>query len=95
MCHAPAEIFRIKERGFISEGYFADLVIVDLNNKWTVSNKNILYKCKWSPFENQDFRSKVIYTIINGNLVYDNTDGKNDTGRFYEDFKGERLTFRR
>jgi dihydroorotase len=86
MCHNVAEIYRIKERGYIREGYFADLVLVDLNNSWKVSSDNILYKCKWSPFENQRFQSKIIKTIVNGNLVYDN-------GIFNETKKGERLKF--
>jgi dihydroorotase len=86
MCHNVAEIYRIKERGYIREGYFADLVLVDLNNSWKVSSDNILYKCKWSPFENNLFQSKIIKTIVNGNLVYDN-------GIFNETKKGERLKF--
>jgi dihydroorotase len=86
MCHNVAEIYRIKERGYIREGYFADLVLVDLNNSWKVSSDNILYKCKWSPFENQRFQSKIIKTFVNGNLVYDN-------GIFNETKKGERLKF--
>ncbi len=72
MSHHVAEIYRIKERGYIREGYFADLVLVDLNNKWKVTHDNILYKCQWSPFENQLFKSKIVKTFVNGNLVYDN-----------------------
>jgi dihydroorotase len=86
MCHNPAILFNVKERGYIREGYFADLVLVDLNNSWKVSSDNILYKCKWSPFENNLFQSKIIKTIVNGNLVYDN-------GIFNETKKGERLKF--
>lgn len=88
MCHHPAILFQIEKRGFIKEGYKADLVLVDLNNPWKVSNDNILYKCKWSPFEGTTFKSKVIKTFINGNLVYDN-------GNFDETNKGERLSFNR
>ena len=85
-CHNPAILFRIKERGFIREGYFADLVLVDLNSSWTVEKENILYKCKWSPFEGETFSTKVTHTFVNGNLVYDN-------GVFNEENKGSRLEF--
>ncbi len=88
MCHTPADIFQVKERGYIREGYWADLVLVDLDSSWKVNKENILYKCKWSPFENQTFKSKVTHTIINGNLVYEN-----DT--FNESIKGQRLVFDR
>ncbi len=72
MSHNVAEIYRIKERGYIREGYYADLVLVDSNNSWQVTPENILYKCGWSPFENQFFKSKIVKTFVNGNLVYDN-----------------------
>ncbi|NOQ24060.1 MAG: dihydroorotase [Bacteroidales bacterium] len=88
MCHTPADIFQVKNRGYIREGYSADLVLVDLDSAWTVNKNNILYKCKWSPFENQSFKSKVTHTIVNGNLVFDN-------GVFDESVKGERLLFER
>ena len=71
MAHNVAEIYRIKERGYIREGYYADLVLIDLKNSWKVSTNNILYKCKWSPFEGQQFQSKIIKTFVNGDLVYD------------------------
>lgn len=86
MAHRVAQLFRIKDRGFIREGYMADLVLVDLNSPWTVSKENILSKCGWSPFEGHTFRSKVTHTIVSGHLVYDN-------GTFDESKKGERLTF--
>ena len=70
MCHAPADLFRIEKRGYIREGYWADLVLVDLNSPWTVSKDNILAKCGWSPFEGTTFHSKVVKTFVNGNLVY-------------------------
>jgi len=88
MCHTPADIFKIENRGYIREGYWADLVLVDLNSPWTVSNDNILYKCNWSPFEGQQFKSKVTHTVINGNLIYEN-------GLFNETVKGMPLTFER
>jgi dihydroorotase len=86
MCHTPAMCYKIEKRGFIRKGYFADLVILDNNNSWKVDKSNILYKCKWSPFEGKTFRSKVINTFINGSLIY------ND-GVFNEISKGHRLTF--
>jgi dihydroorotase len=72
MCHHVAEIYRIKERGYIREGYYADLVLVDLNHPWKVSRENILYQCQWSPFENQSFQSKIVKTFVNGSIVYEN-----------------------
>ena len=71
MCHAPADLFRIEKRGYIREGYWADLVLVDLNSPWIVSKENILAKCGWSPFEGQEFHARVITTFVNGNVVYD------------------------
>ena len=88
MSHALADCFQIERRGYIREGYFADLVLVDLNSPWTVDKSNILAKCGWSPFEGQTFHSKVTHTIVNGNLVYEN-------GRFDESKKGQRLLFNR
>ncbi len=72
MSHNVAELFGIERRGFIREGYHADLVLVDLNAPWTVNSSNILYKCGWSPFEGTLFHSKVIKTIVNGDVVYNN-----------------------
>jgi dihydroorotase len=86
MCHNVAKLFRIKERGFIREGYFADLVLADLNSSWTVSKENILAKCGWSPFEGHTFKSKVTHTIVSGHLAYDN-------GQFNESQKGHRMKF--
>jgi dihydroorotase len=86
MSHNVAEIYRIKERGYIREGYYADLVLVDLNSKWIVSPENTLYKCQWSPFNNQTFQSAIKKTFVNGHLVY-------DSGIFYEINKGSRLKF--
>lgn len=72
MCHNPAIVFKIEKRGFIREGYYADLAVVDANRPWTVSKDNILYHCGWSPFEGQRFRSRVTHTLVNGQLVYEN-----------------------
>jgi len=88
MSHALAICFQIEKRGFIREGYFADLALVDLNSPWKVDKSNILYKCGWSPFEGQTFQSKVTHTFVNGNLVYEN-------GKFNESVKGKRLLFSR
>lgn len=70
--HNPAILFNVEKRGYIKEGYFADLVIVDINNPWTVTKANILYKCGWSPFEGNTFKSRVTHTFVNGQLVYNN-----------------------
>ncbi len=70
MCHAPAELYAIDKRGYIREGYFADLTLVDLNQPWTVEEGNILYKCGWSPLEGTTFHSQVQHTIVNGEWVY-------------------------
>ena len=86
--HAPAICFQVEKRGFIREGYWADLVLVDIQDPWTVDKSNILYKCGWSPFEGQEFQSKVSRTWVNGNLVY-------DQGKLNNDIKGSRLLFNR
>ncbi|PTM05727.1 MAG: dihydroorotase, partial [Bacteroidetes bacterium] len=88
MCHNPAILFQVEKRGYIKEGYFADLVIVDLNNPWTVKKDNILYKCGWSPFEGTSFKSRISHTFVNGSLVYNNF-------KFYDAHAGKRLTFAR
>ena len=72
MCHNPAILFQIKNRGYIREGYKADLVLVDLHAPWTVKKDNILYQCGWSPFEGVTFKSRITHTFINGKLVYNN-----------------------
>ena len=86
MCHNVATLFNIKERGFIREGYYADLVLVDLNNPWKVAKDNILSKCGWSPFEGHTFQSKVTHTVVSGHLAYEN-------GTFHEEKIGMRLNF--
>ena len=88
MAHSPAICFQIENRGFIREGYWADLVLVDLNKRLTVSRSNVLYKCGWSPFEGQTFASSVVSTIVSGNLVYEN-------GKITEGVFGKRLVFNR
>lgn len=88
MSHAVAECFQIAERGYIREGYFADLVIVDLADATTVSKENILYKCGWSPFEGHAFPAAITHTFVSGSLVYGN-------GEWNESIKGKRLTFNR
>jgi len=88
MAHAVADCFQIEKRGYIREGYFADLVLVDLNDPWIVDKSTILYKCGWSPFEGLTFHSKISHTFVNGNLVYED-------GKFDESEKGQRLIFER
>ncbi len=88
MSHAVADCFNIKERGFIREGYFADLVVVDLNKTHKVTQEGILYKCGWSPLLNFTFPSTITHTMINGNMVYENN-------RVFESHKGQRLSFNR
>ena len=88
MSHNPAILFQIEKRGFIKEGYFADLVLIDTNKPQTVSKDNILYKCGWSPFEGTTFSSTITHTFVNGNLIYKN-------GVFNDEIKGKRITFNR
>jgi len=88
MCHAPADIFQIDKRGYIRKGYWADIVLVDLNNPQKVEKSNLHYKCKWSPFEGYEFKSKISHTFVNGNLVFEN-------GNFNESIKGMPLMFNR
>jgi dihydroorotase len=88
MAHAVADCFQIKERGYIREGYYADLVIVDANASTSISKDNILYKCGWSPLEGVEFPATITHTFVNGHLVY----GK---GVWDEFKKGERLKFDR
>ena len=86
MCHAPAECFRMVRRGYIRPGYYADLVLLDLEKEQTVTKENILYKCGWSPFEGETFKGAVHTTFVNGNMVY-------REGKFDEKKKGMRLKF--
>ncbi|CAM1348002.1 dihydroorotase [Tenacibaculum ascidiaceicola] len=88
MSHNPAKIFKIEKRGFIKEGFYADLVLVDVDKKWTVDKENLLYKCGWSPFEGVEFSNQITHTFVNGNLMY-------NEGVFNEEIKGKRLLFNR
>ncbi|WP_299002469.1 dihydroorotase [uncultured Tenacibaculum sp.] len=88
MSHNPAKIFKIEKRGFIKEGFYADLVLVDADKKWTVTKDNVLYKCGWSPFEGVEFSNQITHTFVNGNLMY-------NEGMFNEEIKGKRLLFNR
>ena len=88
MCHNPAILFRMENRGYIREGYHADLVLLEPNRPWKVSKDNILYKCQWSPFEGTVFKSKVTHTFVNGHLAF-------KEGNFDDSQLGERLLFNR
>ena len=86
MCHAPSLCFKLSSRGFIREGYWADLVLLDLNQKTKVTKDNIFYKCGWSPFLNYSFKNQITHTFVSGHLAYQN-------GQFFENQKGKRLEF--
>jgi dihydroorotase len=88
MCHNPAILFNIRKRGFIREGYQADLCLVNPSHQWAISKDNLLYKCGWSPFEGLTLQSKVVKTFVNGTIVYDD-------GQINEDYRGQRLMFDR
>lgn len=88
MSHAPAECFQIDRRGYLDEGYWADIILVDPKKEWTVSNRNVHYKCGWTPLAGKQFKGKVTTTIVSGHIAYRN-------GRFFENKTGERLLFER
>lgn len=88
MCHNPAILYKIERRGYIKEGYYADLTLVDMNSPWTVNQDNIYYKCAWSPLEGTTFQAKIVNTFVNGNLVFEN-------GHFNEEIKGKSLTLKK
>ncbi|MCP4120618.1 MAG: dihydroorotase [Bacteroidetes bacterium] len=86
MCHAPADCFRVKERGYLREGYWADIAILDAAAEWTVNKQNILYKCGWSPLEGKQVSGKVTHTFVSGHLAWNN-------GKLDDSQKGIRLMF--
>ena len=86
MCHAPAICFQLEGRGFLEEGQWADIIVLDLEKEWEVNKNNIYFKCGWSPFEAHRFKGQIQQTIVSGHLAY-------DQGVFYEDRKGMRLSF--
>lgn len=88
MCHNPAILFQIDRRGYLREGYYADLTVVAENQPWTVARENILYKCGWSPFEGEVFQASVLYTFVNGHAAY-------EKGRVSQQRRARRLTFNR
>ncbi len=88
MCHNPSILFDVEKRGYIKPGYYADLVVIDINSPWSVNKQNILYKCGWSPFEGTTFKSRVTHTFINGTLAYNNF-------KLLDVKAGKRLTFNR
>ena len=88
MCHNPAILFEIEKRGFVKEGYKADLVLINPNAEITVSKENILSKCGWSPLENETFHSEITHTFVIGFLAYEN-------GKVSPEKHGERLLFER
>ena len=88
MCHNPARLFRVEKRGFIREGYFADLVLVNLHDQWVVEKQGLYYKCGWSPMEGETFSSRVKTTFVNGHKVFED-------GKFDESNRGKRLMFNR
>jgi dihydroorotase len=86
MCHNPATLYRIDRRGFIREGYHADLALVDMNASHVISNKDECSKCGWTPYDGIQSPCRVTHTLVNGNLVFEN-------GIFHEETRGERLLF--
>lgn len=86
MCHAPARCFNVEKRGFLDEGYWADIVILDLEGETKITKDNILYKCGWSPLENMSFKGEITHTIVNGNVVYQD-------GQIIEGTMGKRVLF--
>ena len=88
MCHNPAILFDLDKRGYIREGYYADIAIANLEHSWKVDKNNIAYKCEWSPFEGHTFGSQITHTFVNGHLAHEN-------GHFSEEAQGRRLTFDR
>ena len=88
MCHNVALRYQLKDRGFIRQGYFADMVLVDLDKPWTVAPENTYYKCGWSPLMGEQYNAKILQTYVNGTKVY-------DEGEFIASYRGKLLTFSR
>ena len=88
MCHNPAILFEIDKRGYVKEGFYADLVLVDLDKSWTVTKENTLYKCGWSPFEGSKLEATITHTFVNGSLAY-------EEGKFAAALPGKRIEFNR
>jgi dihydroorotase len=88
LSHNPATLFRINKRGYIREGYYADLVLIDPKKEQVISNEKVYYKCGWTAYEGMKLSCSVTHTFVNGELVYHN-------GNFKEDYRGKRLTFNR
>ena len=88
MCHNPAILFEIDKRGYVKEGFYADLVLVDLEKSWTVTKENTLYKCGWSPFEGSKLEGTITHTFVNGSLAY-------EEGKFAAALLGKRIEFNR
>lgn len=88
MCHAPATCFQLKDRGFLREGYWADIAIVDPDHQWTIEKENILYHCGWSPLEGKTFQGKVVRTLVNGQTAWDGS-------QVIDNVRGQRLIFDR
>jgi dihydroorotase len=88
LSHNPAILFRINKRGFIREGYYADLVLINPKTEQIIRNENVHYKCGWTAYEGMKLHCSVTHTFVNGELVYNN-------GNFKEDYRGKRLTFNR
>ena len=87
MCHHPASLFQVRNRGYLRKGYKADIVLLRATNGWSVTDRSIMYKCKWSPLMGHCFKWKVLTTICNGHIVYNN-------GWFDETYRGEEISFR-
>ena len=94
MSHAVADCFKVDNRGYIREGYFADIVVADLNEKNTVTKENTLYKCGWSPMDGYNFPASITHTFVNGNWVYKN-DKERGNNFLDESLKGQRILFSR
>jgi dihydroorotase len=91
MCHNPADLFGVKERGYVREGYYADLVLLDPDRAWTVRKENLFYKCGWSPLEGERFHGRISHTFVNGTLAYRHEQGVK--GEVLDSYQGKRIEF--